>query len=894
MKILETRTYVGPNIHSYRTVIAMQLDLEGAAETPSTQIPGLVEELLRIAPGLQTHECSKGVPGGFVQRLREGTYMAHVAEHLALELQNAVGCQVSFGRARELSEPGRSRIVFEYEVAEVGKAAGRTAVQIINLLLEGKSLPHRQHFIEPLRQLKAEYGFGPTTAAIVEAARNREIPVIRIGDCSLVQLGWGEKQCRIQASTTGGTSCISVDIACDKWLTKQFLQEIGIPTPLARLVQNPVQASAVAEELGFPLVVKPSGGNHGNGVTVGVNSLDQLEAAYKGAIENDERVILEQQVEGNDYRLLVVGNEVVAAAQRIPAAVVGDGRHTVQELIDQVNQDPRRGEDHAFPLTKIVLDPMAIEVLAEAGLTAESVPPEGQTVFLRRTANISTGGTAVDVTDLVHPEIKAMAVRAVCTIGLDIAGVDLVCQDVSAPLRQSGAQVIEVNASPGLRMHLYPAEGQPRDVAGLIVNHLFPLGDNGRIPVIAVTGTNGKTTVTRLIRHILSLTGKTVGMTTTDGICVGEEQVCQGDTTGPWSTGIVLKDPRVQAAVLEVARGGILRSGLGFDYSDIAVITNISDDHLGQDGIQTLEDMAFVKSLVGECVRPGGHLVLNGDDPLVREMAERSDAKPIFFTMKGSDSFIRQLSGQGHTVVARKDGRIVVRMGSKETIVASVETIPITLQGMADHNIANALAAVGAVLAAGVPVELIKRGLETFGQQPEMNQGRLNLTQVNGIDVLIDYGHNPAGYQAVLETAKQIARGRLIGVVGAPGDRTDDTLVEVGRMAGRYLDTVVLKEDEDLRGRQSGQVAQLLRFGVSEQLPDASIYTILDEETAIVQAIGQASPDDLVVVFYEKLETVQRGLQLAAQENPTQVESLAFSTEGTVPRPNQPDIQVSQ
>ena len=680
MKILSSSTYTGPNIHSYRRVIAIHVDLEEAKDTPTTEVPGFTERLLTVVPGLASHECSLGVPGGFVRRMREGTYMAHVMEHLALELQAAVGCQVSFGRAREMEQSGHSLVVYEYEVPEVGEAAGQTALQLINRLLAGEELPPREEILEPLRQLKAQYGLGATTAAIVEAALARGIPMIRIGDCSLIQLGWGAKQKRIQASTTSSTSCISVDIACDKCLTKQFLEEIGIPTPKARLVESLEGALKAAEEIEGPVVVKPASGNHGNGITVGVRSKEELQQAYALAAELDGTVLIEEQVFGDDYRLLVVGEEVVAAALRKPAAVTGDGTSTIAQLVAATNQDPRRGDGHATPLTKLALDPVSLAVLAEAGYTPGSVPAKGEVVVLRRTANLSTGGTSLDVTDEVHPEIKAMALRAVRTIGLDIAGVDLVCKDITAPLAEAGAYIIEINASPGLRMHLYPEEGQPRDVAGLIVNHLFPLGDNGRIPLIAVTGTNGKTTVTRLIRHIISLTGETVGMTTTDGIMIGEELICSGDTTGPWSTGVILKDPRVQAAVVEVARGGILRSGLGYDYSDIAVITNISADHLGQDGIDTLEDLAYVKSLVGECVKPGGYLVLNGDDPRVRAMADHSDGKPIFFTMSQSDAAIRRLGAQGHLVVACKEGRIVVWAGKKETIIASVDTIPITLQ----------------------------------------------------------------------------------------------------------------------------------------------------------------------------------------------------------------------
>lgn len=856
MKILEMRTFVGPNVYTYRRAIAMVVDLEDVAELSSTQIPGFISRLLALAPGLKTHECSRGYAGGFLERLYEGTYMAHIIEHLALELQTMAGCDVSFGRARERKQPGQYNIVYEYEVAEVGEEAGRAAVEIIEALSHGREPRNVQEIVGHLRELRSRYGLGPSTAALVEAARQRGIPVMRIGDGSLVQLGWGAAQTRLNATTTSKTSCVSVDIACDKWMTKMFLEEIGVPTPQGRRVWSPEEAVAAAEELGFPVVVKPMYGNHGNGVFLSLETKEAVIEAFKKAQAINEEVLVEKQVLGSDYRLLVVGEEVVAAAHRIPACVVGDGTRTIAELVDAVNQDPNRGTGHELPLTKLTLDAVSLAVLQEKGLSPASVPKAGEVVYLRRTANLSTGGTAEDVTDRVHPEIKAMAVRAARTIGLDIAGIDIVAQDITKPLAESGAMVIEVNASPGLRMHLYPQKGQPRDVAGLIVNYLFPVGSTGRIPLITVTGTNGKTTVTRLIGHILSLTGKVVGMTTTDGIYVGNELVVPGDNTGSWSARVVLKDPRVEAAVLEVARGGILRAGLGYDYSDIAVITNITEDHFGQDGVETIEDLVHVKSLVAECVRRGGYLVLNGNDPHVREIAAKVDAEPIFFTMRGSEANLKERFGDGQTIIVYRDGRIVVYFNGKEFIVASVDSLPMTLGGLARHNIENAMAAVGAAIAAGVPLELIKRGLETFVCDQQMNPGRFNYLVVNGIDVIVDYGHNPAGCAAVLETARHLTKGRLIGVIGAPGDRKDNILVKVGNVAGKFLDYAIVKEDADLRGRMPGEVAQLIRFGALQYLPENAVTVILDEAEAVRRAMQMAAPRDLVVIFYERYERV--------------------------------------
>lgn len=861
MKILQVRTFVGPNIYTYRRAIAMVVDLEDVAEMSSVQIPEFIPRLLEIAPGLQTHECSRGYPGGFLERLHEGTYMGHVIEHLALELQTMVGCEVSFGRARERKQPGHYNIVFEYEVAEVGEAAGRAAVEIIEELSHGRRHQGTDEIISKLRELRAQYGLGPSTAAIVEAARQRGIPVMRIGDGSLVQLGWGAAQTRLNASTTSKTSSVSVDVACDKWMTKKFLEEIGVPTPEGRRVTSEEEAVAAAKELGFPVVVKPMYGNHGNGVFTFLQTEKAVAEAFAKAQAINEEVLVEKQVIGNDYRLLVVGREVAAAAHRIPACIVGDGQRSIAELVEDANKDPKRGTGHELPLTKLTLDETSLAVLEEKGLSPASVPKAGEVIALRHTANLSTGGTAEDVTEEVHPEIKAMAVRAARTIGLDVAGIDIVAKDISQPLEVSGAMVIEVNASPGLRMHLYPQKGQPRDVAGLIVNHLFPVGNNGRIPLITVTGTNGKTTVTRLIGHILSLTGKVVGMTTTDGIYVGNEMVVAGDNTGAWSSRVVLKDPRVEAAVLEVARGGILRAGLGYDYSDIAVITNITEDHLGQDGIDTIEDLVHVKSLVAECVRRSGYLVLNGDDPNVRKISEKCDAVPIFFTMRGSDLNLKSNFGDGHTLIVYRDRRIVVYFGGKESIIGSVDSVPMTLGGLARHNIENALAAVGAAIAAGVPLELIKRGLETFVCDQQMNPGRFNHLVINGVDVIVDYGHNPAGYAAVLETARHLAGSRLIGVIGAPGDRMDSTLVKVGSTAGSFLDYAIIKEDADLRGRMPGQVAQLLRFGVSQYLPENAIEVVLDEAEAVRRAMQVASPGDLVIIFYEEYQRIVEVLQ---------------------------------
>lgn len=858
MKIEEIRDYPNPNFYSHRPVLRARLDLEELEEYPTSQLGDFGERLLRVLPGLAEHTCSRGYPGGFVERVKEGTYLGHVIEHVAIELQHQLGEGVNYGSTRSTGRKGVYDVIVAYRCRQVGEEAIHLAVGLVQDLVEGKE-PRLEDRLQRLREVKNRHALGPSTQAIVEAALARNIPVIRLSEhASLLQLGYGCYRRLIQATMTDQTSAIGVDISCDKWLTKQLLRDHRIPVPEGGLAETEEEAVNLARRLGGAVVVKPYNGNQGKGVSISLTQPQEVRLAFRIARGYSPQVLVEQYIRGRDYRLLVVGGRVVAAAERIPARVVGDGIHTVGELIDLLNQDPRRGDDHELPLTKVRVDPMTIMLLARQGLTLDTVLEVGREAYLRENGNLSTGGTPVDVTALVHPRNEELAVRAVQAVGLDIAGVDVVTPDISVPLDESGGAVIEVNAAPGLRMHLFPSQGEPTDVAGAIVEMLFPPGRPSRIPVVSVTGTNGKTTTTRMIGQILAQTGRRVGMTTSDGIYIGGVKVVAGDTTGPWSAQVVLRDPMVEVAVLETARGGILRGGLGYDRSRVGVVTNISEDHLGQDGIETLEDMAHLKALVVECVEPEGWVVLNADDPLVREMIRRTRAQVIYFTVEMDAPFIREWREKGGRVVALVGDEVVCLQGKEQTPVIKVHDIPATFGGLAWHNVLNALAAVGAGWALGVPWSQIRTALSGFSCDPACNPGRLNVLEVGRVQVVVDYGHNPAGLAAMGRTLRHLKRqGRLIGVIAAPGDRRNETIQRVGWEAGKIFDLLYIKEDGDLRGRRPGEVAALLKAGALEAgLPAERIQVVLEERQAVRMALTAARPGDTVAVFYEKYDLV--------------------------------------
>lgn len=843
MRILEWRYFPGPNVHCHRPVLESLLDLQSLHGQTTKDRPGFNRALLGLLPAVADHTCGLGRRGGFRIRLEEGTYFGHVAEHVALELLHRSGHGVRYGKTRQVKE-STYLVVFEAPLAELGLLALQSALRIVDQLAED---PQRdlQKELEAFSRAAVPLSLGPSTEAIVRAARRRNIPVRRIGSGSVVQLGYGVHTRRIEATIACTTAATGVDIASDKALTKTILAMAGIPVPKGAVARSRTEAWAVAKQLSFPIVLKPVSGNQGRGVVTGVRSLRELREAYMMVAAHGQPVLVEEEVPGRQYRLLVVGDRVVAAAEREPASVVGDGLHTVAELVAEENRNVLRGEEHERPLTRIPLDPLAVRHLHKQGLSLHSVPRPGRRVTLRDSANLSTGGVATDVTDQVGPALQSLAVRAARAVGLDIAGVDVLAGSPAG----EGAVVLEVNASPGIRMHEHPWRGRPRPVGEAIVRHLFPQGD-GRIPIVAVTGTNGKSTTVRLIAHALRRQGRFVGMTTTDGVRLGDEWVVEGDCAGPRSAEVVLFDPRVEAAVLECARGGICRGGLAYDAADVGVFLNLTGDHLGQDGIDSLEDLWHVKSLVVEAVRPEGYAVLNADDPWVMAARSRVRSRVILFSQSPSRPVIEDWLAAGGRAVVLREGHIVL-LPEGETVVA-VRDLPFTFGGLADCMVENALAATAAMVALGLSSGTVAESLLSFRGGVEENPGRLNVHRIGAVTVLIDYGHNPAALEAVLSVARRLGGRRLVGVVGMPGDRRDEDAIRFGEIAGRGFDHVIVKEDQDLRGRSPGEMAERIVEGVLRGAR-AAVEVQRDESKAVTRALEIAQDGDLVVVLYEKL-----------------------------------------
>jgi cyanophycin synthetase len=864
MKILKIQTLRGPNYWSIRRqkLVVMRLDLEELADKPSNEIPGFTEGLVQVLPSLYEHFCSLGQAGGFLTRLQEGTMMGHIIEHVALELQDLAGMEVGFGRTRETATPGVFQVVIEYLDEQAGRYATRAAVRLCQSVVETGTYPAQElaQDLHDLRDLWAKAGQGPSTEAIVKEAEARGIPWFALSTRSLIQLGYGVYQKRLQATLSSNTSILGVELAGDKEGAKQILAEAGIPVPHGTTVRYLDELEDAIEDIGgFPVVIKPQNGNHGRGITIDVNSLAMAETAYDLASQVSRSVIVERYHPGKDFRILVVNHRVVAVAERVPAHVVGDGVATIQALIDLTNQDPQRGDGHDNVLTKIEVNHEATwQLLAQQGYTLDTILPNGQICYLRGTANLSTGGIAVDRTDVIHPENIWIAQRVSQVIGLDIAGIDVVSPDISRPLREVGGVIVEVNAAPGFRMHTCPSQGIARNVAEPVLNMLFPPGSPSRVPIIAITGTNGKTTTTRLIAHICRQTGRTVGYTTTDGIYIGEYLLEKGDTTGPQSAQQILKDPTVEIAVLETARGGILRSGLGFSQCDIGVVLNVQADHLGLGDIDTVEQLADLKAVVVESARTDGYAVLNADDPLVAAMAEHVQAQVTYFSLDPNNPLVKQHISQGGLAAVYENGFISILKGDWTIRIELAVNVPVTMGGQANFMIANVLAASLATFTQGISVEHIRMGLSSFQMSARQTPGRMNLFDLGRFSVLIDYAHNPAGFTALGEFVSKWP-GQRIGVIGAPGDRRDHDFETLGEIAASFFDQVVIKEDEDRRGRQPGEVANCIQVGLLKQNPDYRYQRILDETTAIRQTLETAPSGALVVILPEK---VSRAIQL--------------------------------
>lgn len=858
MRIEKTQAITGPNIYSHRPVLVMSLYLDTLTEKESKEIPGFNQRLLELLPGIREHVCSKGYAGGFVERLAEGTYFGHIVEHVALELTELAGVPTFHGKTRQAGKPGYYHVVVEYKAQKGTEYLLRVAVALVEALLKGKFFALDEKITEAKRII-ARTELGPSTRTIVEAAERAGIPWQRLDEASLIQLGYGRNRKLVAAAMTSQTSALAVDIASDKDLTKQLLNRAGIPVPQGEVVRTPEEAVSVLEWLHKPVVVKPYDGQQGKGVSLNLYTPEQVKEAFAIASKHSEDVLVEELFVGRDFRVLVIQGRMVAASECIPAHVVGDGSHSIAELIEVENQHPLRGEGHDSALTKIVVDEVMTAYLDKNGLTLEHIPETGTTVYLRENANLSKGGTAIDVTDIVHPSIKHICERAAAIIGLDICGIDLVLPNITDPLKRGGAGIIEVNAAPGLRMHVHPSEGQPREVGAAIIEMLYPDGTPARIPIISVTGTNGKTTITRLITNLIAETGETVGMTTTDGIYLNGELLFAGDTTGPRSAQMILSDPTVDVAVLEVARGGIMRGGLAYDWSDISVLSNIQADHIGQDGITSVEDILYVKSLVAERVCEGGTLVLNADDERLAKLMEvpRVSKIPkmvIYYSLHPDNPLLQQHTARGGIAFCQQQGWLVEKRAEGEQPIIEVAAVPITLNGQAEYQVSNTLAAIAVARAYGLTRKQIVQGLESY--TGSKNVGRGNFYSVGKGYVYVDYGHNPEAFTAVGKALRKLAAKRFTGVIGVPGDRNDEIIQQAGRTAAQYFDQLIIKEDNDLRSRTTGEVSRLLCLAAEETSPGKECRIVLDEQEALELAIREMQEGEIVVIFYEKLKPV--------------------------------------
>jgi cyanophycin synthetase len=876
MRILEHRALRGPNYHSrYRTMI-MLLDIAELEDRPSDRVPGLAERLVKLLPGLKEHRCSPGYPGGFLERLERGTYAAHIVEHVVLELQTMAGPPVGFGKTRETDERGVYQVVYRYREEDVGLAAGRAAVSLVEDAFAGEA-PAVGGVVAELKRIYERSFLGPSTGSIVAEAKKRGIPMIRM-DGSYVQLGHGARQRRIQATMTERTSGIGMEIADDKKRTKRILDEAGVPVPTGETVGTLEGALEVAEELGYPVVVKPLVGNHGRGITTNVSTPEGLTAAFASAQKVHPRVIVERYLTGHDYRVLVIDHKFVAAARRDPAQVTGDGERTVRELVEELNADPKRGEGHERVLTRVRLDDDTAYMLRRQDLGLDSVPARGQQVVLKSTANISSGGTATDVTDEVHPHVRAVCERISRLVPLDIMGIDIVAPTLREPLQETGGGIVEVNAAPGLRMHLEPTHGKPRNVAASIVDMLFPPGTPATIPIVAVTGTNGKTTTVRLVSHILRLHGGHVGLATTTGVEIGDSTILEGDYSGPSGATAVLTDPTVTHAVLEVARGGILRRGLGYEEADVGVLLNVQADHLGEGEVRTLDDLLRVKSVVVENVKRTGTVVLNAEDERVAALKPTLERSVVMFAVDPKGRAMRDHLEDGGVGVTVEDDAVTIRGPSGASPIVAVRDVPITLDGKARFNVENALAATAACHALGVADETICRGLQTFNPTVGQLPGRMNLLEVERYHVLIDYGHNPSALRALAGVLPEIAKGgRILNVASASGNRRDEDIREFGKALSAMYDEVFLC-DPDPRGREPGETTRLIEEGLrAGGLDGDRVRVMLDENDAINAALDAARDGDLVVL---QVENVRRAIQRvrARQGKPSERRAAAPSS----------------
>jgi len=869
MKIVSTNVFVGPNVWASFPVIRHVVDLGVLEDWPSAKLGAeFIDGLINALPGLEEHGCSYREPGGFIRRLREdeGTWMGHIMEHCALEIQGVAGTDVSFGRTRGTGDPGQYNMVYAYGQRDVGLAAGQLAMRLLMHLLPAPVKSQVDYEFDDAFDWEDELRsyvlsaqrreFGPSTGSLVKAAEERDIPWIRLNNYSLVQFGHGKYQQRIQATITSETRHIAVELSCDKEDTHNLLNDLGLPVPHQRMVYSAQEAVRAAKSIGHPVVVKPLDANHGRGVSIDLNTDEEVSTAFDEAKAHSKSrsILVESFVTGFDHRMLVVNNELVAVAKRVPGHVIGDGKQTIAELVEEVNTDPRRGIGHEKVLTNLELDNQAMRLMADAGVTSETVLPKDEQLFLRDTANLSTGGTAIDMTDVVHPDNRDMAERAIKALGLDVGGVDFLIDDITQSYKDIGGAIVEVNAAPGFRMHVAPSEGTPRDVSGKVIDMLFPIGTEARIPIAAITGTNGKTTTSRMLAHIMKTSGKHVGMTSTDGVYVDGKLSVKGDMTGPKSAQIVLRDPSVDFAVMETARGGLVRSGLGYQRSNVAACLNVTADHLGLRGINTVEELAVVKRVVVETATETA--VLNADDINCLRMADFCQAKSIcYITMNSEHALVKEHIRSGGMAVALEKGMngdmITIYHHGLHMPVLWSHLIPAAMEGKALFNVQNAMFAAAMAYCFGVDLDNIRHGLRTFDTSFFQAPGRTNVFEEHPFKVILDYAHNPAAVNAITDLASRMdVAGRRLLVVAVPGDRRDEDVAEIARAIAGKFDHFVCRADDNRRGRGDDEIPQMLRQNLLDNgVPDDAITVIPDETQAVDHALNMAAEGDLLIIL---------------------------------------------
>jgi cyanophycin synthetase len=855
MRIIELKVLRGPNCWSaYRKqLIQMKLDIGEYEQKPTNEIVGFAERLQSLLPSLYEHECSEKKPGGFLERVKEGTWLGHVIEHVALELQTLAGMDCGYGRTRSVGQKGVYHVVFAYEVEKAGLYAANAAVKLVKALVDHEPYDCQKD-INELIAINRRYGLGPSTKAILKAARNRNIPFRRLDNDSLILLGYGKNQKMIRSTIASTTSALGVEFAHDKYETKRLLEKESIPVPHGVTFSQLESLDEIIEEVGWPMVIKPLDGNHGRGVTTNIRSREEVEGAFHFAKQVSRQLIAEKYMEGFDFRFLLVNYKLVAASKRIPAMVMGDGTSTIEELINKTNADPARGEGHESNLTIIRIDEPTKIILAKQNLSLDTVLPEAQALYLKNTANISTGGTAIDVTRVVHPHTIFLAERIARLLNLDICGIDIIAKDIEIPLTIENGAVLEVNASPGLRMHLSPAEGTAQPVGEAIINMLFPGNSPSRIPIVAITGTNGKTTTTRLLSHIMKQAGHTVGFTSTDGIYINSIMVEQGDCSGPASAQKVLRDPVVDFAVLECARGGIIRSGLGFDQCSTSIITSITDDHLGLDGINTVKDLAKVKSVVAQSTMDEGYAILNADDEVVYGLACDLDCKIALFSVKEDNRYVREHCEKGGLAAVLENGCITVYENGTGNRLMNAAEIPLSFEGKALLMIKNILAAVLAAVVNHTDMNTIKSALKTFIPSPEQTPGRMNMFKFRHFNLMLDYAHNRDGLVHLKEYLDHVPASVKVGIITSPGDRREEDIINVGKSAAGIFDEIIIRHDDDTRGRSKEQITQLIKEGIKSVNPSMPVNVVSGEMESIQYAMDMARENSFIVACVDKVQ----------------------------------------